>query len=109
MQAMIQVHATLFGVPPCVYEAFKSELDGLDEAEYDGRVLRFWHDSVVFDAADLFERLAGRLEGQAGGGLDIIDREQWTITRLTLENGRISRAVIPLNEVLEAKANEWGA
>jgi hypothetical protein len=106
---MIEVHATLFGVAPEIYEEFTSEFEGLDEVEYDGRVLRFWHDCVIFDAEGLFERLAGRLGSEAHGGLDVIDREEWTITRYVLENGAVTSITIPLNEVLDAKANEWGA
>jgi len=109
MQKTLQIHASLFEIGRDVLAEFQAELGELDEVEYDGRVLRFWHECNYMDAESLFTRLAGRAGGQAHGGLDVVDREDWTITRYVLERGAVTSCTIPLNEVLDAKANEWGA
>jgi hypothetical protein len=41
--------------------------------------------------------------------MDVFDEEEWTVTRYVVEKGKISGRTIPLNEVLEGGAAEWGA
>jgi hypothetical protein len=109
MHKALQIHASLFEISRDVLVEFQAELGELDEVEYDGRVLKFWHECNYMDAEALFKRLAESAGDAAHGGLDVVDREAWNITRYELEQGTVTSTTIPLNEVLDAKANEWGA
>lgn len=109
MRGGIRIHAGLFGVPRDAYDELSDELEGLDEVEYDGRILRFWHDGAIAEPEELLERLVGRAGLECEGGMDVFDEEEWTVTRYVVEKGKISGRTIPLNEVLEGGAAEWGA
>ena len=109
MQTGVRISAALFRVEAPAYESMAGQLGMLDEVEYDGRTLRIWHEAPLADPEGLLRALAERCGPECGGGMDVIDHDEWEVTRYTVENGKIESRTISLNEVLEGKSDEWGA
>lgn len=105
----IHIHASLFGFPNSAYEEMRDDLSALEEVEYAGGTLRVWHSGPLLDPGDLFSRLVRALGREARGGMDVIDYDEWTMTRYTYQGGEIRSRTIPLNEALESKCSDWGA
>lgn len=89
-------------------ERAASLLAGVGEAEYRDGVLSLHHEGQL-DYEELLAGLLDALGGSAEGGMDVIDRDEWTMTRYTVEAGDARSKVVPLNEALEGKCAEWGA
>lgn len=109
MRTGVRIHISLFGVSEKGFERVRGKLEFLDEVEYGEGTLRIWREGLTADPEQFFEDLAGDAGLTGEGAMDVIDHDEWTLTRYTLKNGEVKSRTIPLNEALEGKSDEWGA
>lgn len=73
----------------------------LELAGSDGALLRLGFEGVFFPEDDAITAIRPFLTPRSTGKLDIINVEDWTLTRYTFDAGRLTRGQRDLNQVLE--------
>lgn len=64
-------------------------------------VLRVDFEGVFFPGEEVRDALLPHLPADAGGKIDVIDREAWTLTRHLFSNGGCNTFAVGLNHVLD--------
>lgn len=77
-----------------------------DEAAYGGGTLEIQHEGSFVDATGFMEALAAALGPEAEGHLDVIDNDDWTITRHVVQGGKWRFQTFGIDDVLENTKNE---
>lgn len=86
------------------------ELLGAYECEVRDGVLDFVHEGGFTDIDSILDALPSMLGPAARGVVDIINRQDWEMFRCTLEQSRLVRAAIALDNALDtAYASETTA
>ena len=73
----------------------------LELAGSDGALLRLSFEGVFFPEDDVVNAIRPFLTPQSTGKLDIINVEDWTLTRYMFDAGQLHRGQRDLNQVLE--------
>jgi len=67
----------------------------------EGDLLRISFEGIYFPVDDCLEVLAHHLQPAHQGKLDVLDLEDWRLTRHVFSQGRIVQSSAPLNNVLD--------
>ncbi len=67
----------------------------------EGDLLRISWEGIWFPVDEVLAALSARLPRDAGGRLDHLDLEAWTLTRCRFEDGVFTRATRDLNSVMD--------
>lgn len=100
----IKVYAAFYPVSgPCLG---LDTLDGLYPSDeewllYEDDMLRVSFEGLVFPHEEVLSLLKEWLPPEASGKMDVIDLEEWTLTRHVWEGGNFTTASRSLNQVLE--------
>ena len=72
-----------------------------DCAELSGDLLRIDFEGVFFPLDDVLEAVRPFLTPESAGKIDLIDMEQWTLTRTTFAGTAMTTKTVGLNHVLD--------
>ena len=93
-----------------VAEAVRQELETVEkDVMGNGEEWLFWEDGLLrisfeglyFPIEEALAILEPHLTGKSSGKLDILDLEDWTLTRHELRNGQLTASTRSLNHVLD--------
>lgn len=74
--------------------------DDVPVVEKDGDMIRVSFEGVYFPVEEVLACLAQRILPCHQGKLDVLDLENWQMTRHLFQEGRIQSRTVPLNHVL---------
>lgn len=94
----------LFPADAALFDAVEAALSGWnmpDCAELAGDLLRIDFEGVFFPLDDVLEAVRPFLKPESAGKIDLIDMEQWTLTRTTFAGTDMATKTVGLNHVLD--------
>ena len=106
---LLKVYATFAPVSPALLsEAGAACANALgvegDQGPFvygEGDALRVSFEGIHFPVDDMLPILEKAVALGASGKLDVLDMENWLLTRHEARNGRLERHTVPLNHVLD--------
>lgn len=102
-QEPCQAHGHLFPADARVLDAVNAVLVdwNLPECtELEGDLFRLCFEGVFFPLDDVVEALRPLLRAESSGKIDLIDRENWTLTRAAFSGTTVTTRTVGLNHVL---------
>lgn len=69
--------------------------------EFSGDLIKISFEGIYFPTEEILNFMQKNINPMQKGKLDILDLEDWTLTRYTFINGKISINSAPLNNVLD--------
>lgn len=94
----------LFPADAALFAAVETALSGWnlpDCTELSGDLLRIDFEGVFFPLDDVLEAVRPFLTPESVGKIDLIDMEQWTLTRTTFAGTAMTTKTVGLNHVLD--------
>lgn len=89
----------------CFHAVAEAGRDAIGQEEewlfYEGDLLRISFEGRYFPLDDVLDALEKTLPEGAGGRLDYLDLEAWTLTRHTVKDGEVAASTRSLNHVLD--------
>lgn len=107
-QPLLKVYGHIYPVDEPLYEALEHacadampDEDDLPVLELDGDMARISFEGTYFPLDDVLTALTAHLRAEHLGKLDVLDLEDWRLTRHTFAQGQIDVHSAPLNNVLD--------
>jgi hypothetical protein len=107
-QPPLKVYGHLYPVPEALYLALQAicalalpASDDVPVLERDGDMARFSFEGVYFPCDELLACLSDRLQPVQRGKLDVLDLDNWHMTRHVFQDGQVQSQRVSLNHVLD--------
>ncbi|MFW5490458.1 MAG: hypothetical protein ACNI3A_18875 [Desulfovibrio sp.] len=100
MKPDFRIYGTIRGLSPEDFKAIEADLP-FETIDYTDGVLDLEHESSWLDIDDMLDTIKHVFGSEARGGIDLIDNQEWELTRYTIKPGGYESRKLPLNNVLE--------
>lgn len=100
MKPDFRIYGTIRGLSPEDFKAIECELP-FETVDFTDGVLDLEHEGTWLDVEDILESICHVFGPEARGGIDLIDNQEWELTRFTIKPGGFESRLLPLNNVLE--------
>lgn len=107
-QPLLKVYGHVYPIDDALYAALDTactdampDEDDIPVLERDGDMARFSFEGTYFPLDEVLAVLTAHIRAEHQGKLDVLDMEDWRLTRHTFAQGRIDVHRAPLNNVLD--------
>ncbi len=100
MKFAVQIYGDFFGISPDAYKLLQEKLPFAD-VSFSGNSLHVGHEGSFLLVDEILSDISKLMNDKGDGKLDVIDKQEWTLTRYHVKKDSVIEKKINIDNVLD--------